>query len=68
LYGQDANYAALPADFALYSPYDQHRIAARMLAILEAAQHGTALDAPPLKTGHVRLHDALQRITALAEA
>lgn len=65
LFGSEVNYAQLPPDFALYSPYDQHRIAARMVAVLEAAQAGQALDEPPLPRPHLPLNEALQRIEAL---
>jgi hypothetical protein len=49
LYGFDRelNYHAYPAEFARYSPADQQRIAARLVAILQAQQQGSDLEAAP---------------------
>jgi hypothetical protein len=45
-YGNEVNYAVLPAAFDLYSPDDQARILSRMIAVLRAAERGENLEQP----------------------
>jgi hypothetical protein len=68
--GDMVDYAALPAHFARYSPDDQIRIIARMVAVLEAAARGedveaTAPSPPAFAPGEVALQAARERLRAL---
>jgi hypothetical protein len=47
-YGRQMDYRSLPDHFESYSPADQTRIAARMLALAEAAQAGRDLESTTL--------------------
>ncbi|MDZ4766181.1 MAG: DUF4058 family protein [Chloroflexota bacterium] len=60
-YGFDVelDYAALPLNFARYSPADQTRIARRMLAVAEAAASGADMESAPFPTREVTLDEAL---------
>jgi hypothetical protein len=63
LYGNDVDYRQLPLNFERYSPTDQARIVARMLAVLNAAQAGSDLDAAaPLDAPPVELDAGLEVI------
>lgn len=64
LFGSDIDYSQLPRNFDRYSRADQARIAARMVAVLEAAQAGADLESAPLPLKSMQLADALQRIEA----
>lgn len=58
------NYAQLPVNFTRYSKADQQRIAARMIAVLEAAQQGIDLETGPFPTQPIPLEEALTRLEA----
>jgi hypothetical protein len=63
LYGYDLDYSQLPLNFDRYSPADQVRIAARMLAVLKAAKAGVDLERnAPLPVKSMTLDDALAQI------
>ncbi len=65
LYGFEAelNYSELPVHFDRYSPSDQERIVARMLAIIKAEQAGVDLEAnAPLPTEAVSLEEGLAQL------
>ncbi len=64
-YGRLVDYRQLPDHFDSYSPADQTRIAARMVAILEAAQAGLDLETAALPTLDGSLEALLGRIEAL---
>jgi hypothetical protein len=65
-YGDNVDYRTRPAHFERYRPSDQARIAARMLAVLEAAQAGTSLDDAALPVRDIPLDEALARIQAIS--
>lgn len=60
--GDDVDYSPFPAHFEGYTPFDQQRIACRMLAILKAAREGVDLESAPLTVETLPLEDALQKI------
>jgi hypothetical protein len=62
LYGYDLVYSELPPNFERYSPADQQRIAARMLAVLEAQRNGIDLETGPFAVQEIVLEEALGRI------
>lgn len=66
--GDDVNYAEFPVQFDHYHPTDQTRIAARMLAVLEAAQKEIDLEAGPFPIKDVDLDSALKQIQLLQMA
>ncbi len=59
------DYTQLPQNFDRYSPADQQRIAARMVAVLTAAQQGNDLEAGPFPLPELPLAEALQQIAQL---
>ncbi|MEZ4735871.1 MAG: hypothetical protein R3E79_52950 [Caldilineaceae bacterium] len=59
------DYGQLPVNFNRYSKTDQTRIAARMLAVLEAARAGVDLETGPFPVKAVTLEAALTEIEAL---
>lgn len=61
------NYAQLPTNFNRYSKEDQQRIAARMLAVLEAVQQGIDLETGPFPIQPISLEDALMRLEAFQQ-
>ena len=66
LYGYDLDYRQLPLNFQRYSQVDQQRIAAKMVAVLEAAQRGVDLETGPLQAvEEIALQAALSRIEYL---
>jgi uncharacterized protein DUF4058 len=63
---EQIDYSQLPLNFDRYSPDDQSRIAARMLAVLKAARDGVDLEAnAPLPVAEVQLDDALAQINMM---
>jgi hypothetical protein len=52
-------------NFDRYSEADQTRIAARMVAVLEAINNGLDLETAPFSVKNVTLPDALAQIEAL---
>lgn len=64
-YGYDLDYAELPVNFERYSPADQQRIAARMLAVLQAAAQGLDLEQGAFPAADIELTEALAQIAAL---
>ncbi len=62
LYGYDLDYRQLPLNFQRYSQADQGRIAAKMVAVLEAVQHGVDLETGPLRAVEMELSAALAQI------
>ena len=58
------DYRQLPMHFDRYSQDDQQRIAARMIAVLEAAQNGIDLESGPFPTQAITHEDALAYIEA----
>jgi Protein of unknown function (DUF4058) len=62
-FGDDVDYHQFPLNFDRYSETDQARIAARMLAVLEAARSGIDLETGPFPTQ--ALPDALAQIEKL---
>ncbi len=67
-YGDSVDYAQLPLNFERYSKDDQARIAARMVAVLEAAKNGVDLETGPFPPLDLGLVAALERIAALRGA
>ena len=65
LYGYDLDYRQLPLNFQRYSQADQQRIATKMVAVLEAAQHGVDLETGPLQAAEMELTAALAQIEEL---
>jgi hypothetical protein len=68
LYGYDLVYSELPPNFERYSPADQQRIAARMLAVLEAARDGIDLETGPFPVKDIPLEQALEQISTLTSS
>jgi hypothetical protein len=66
-YGRLVDYRHLPDHVERYSPADQARIAARMLAVLEAARAGRDLETDPLPTTPGELDDLLARLQQINE-
>lgn len=64
-WGDDVDYATLPANFDRYNPADQTRIVRRMLATLEAAHSGKDLEQGPFPIAEISLEEALVRIEKL---
>ncbi len=64
-YGNSVNYTEFPVNFSRYSAADQARIAARMLAILEASVAGIDLETMPQPTKNLPLAEVLQQLAAL---
>jgi hypothetical protein len=64
-YGSDVNYAQFPVNFSRYAAADQARIAARMLAVLEAAVAGADLETAPLPMPPISLAAALEQLAKL---
>ncbi|MCE7982031.1 MAG: DUF4058 family protein [Caldilinea sp. CFX5] len=62
------DYTQLPNNFNRYNPADQQRIAARMIAVLEATQQGLDLETGPFPTQPISLEEALTRIEAFQQA
>jgi hypothetical protein len=62
------DYAQLPVNFDRYSPGDQQRIAARMVAVLTAHQQGADLESGPFPLPELSLDAALQQIQHLTQA
>jgi hypothetical protein len=46
-YGLQIDYSELPRNFDRYLPYDQHKIALRMLSVMEAAREGIDVESGP---------------------
>lgn len=67
LYGYDMDYRYLPMNFDRYSKADQTRIAARMAAVLDAAQQGVDLETGPLPSREMTLAAALAEIESLRD-
>jgi hypothetical protein len=66
LYGlENIDYRQMPLHFDRYSPTDQARIAARMVAILNAHQHGISLENTPLPVEPMSLEEGLTQLTRL---
>jgi hypothetical protein len=65
LYGYGLDYSQLPLNFDRYGPADQQRIAARMLAVLEAARDGVDLDGEILPVKDIPLNTALAQMSAM---
>lgn len=63
-----ANYNELPVNFDRYRERDQARIAARMLAVLEAACAGIDLETGPFPIKEITLEAALAQIETLKQA
>jgi hypothetical protein len=64
VYGlESVDYRQLPPHFDRYSPADQARIAARMVAVLRAARAGADLEAAPLPVEDIPLEMALAEIS-----
>jgi hypothetical protein len=63
LYGYGLDYSRQPQNFDRYSPVDQQRIAARMLAVLEAARAGVDLESGTLPVKEIPLEIALAQIS-----
>jgi hypothetical protein len=64
VYGlESVDYTQLPPHFDRYSPADQARIAARMVAVLRAARAGADLEAAPLPVEDISLEMALAEIS-----
>ena len=67
LYGlQLVAYATLPDGFERYSASDQRRIAARMLAVAEAAVAGQDLEAGPFPVTDLPREETLARLAVVA--
>ena len=67
VYGlESVDYAQLPMNFDRYTPADQARIAARMVAVLRAARAGADLEAAPLPVEPLPLDAALAEIKSSA--
>jgi hypothetical protein len=64
-FGDSVDYSQLPPNFDRYSEPDQARIAARMLAVIEAAQKGINLETGPFPAPVIPLDDALAKIGVL---
>jgi len=63
LYGLEfVDYADLPLNFDRYSPDDQARIVARMLAVLQAAHEGIDLEREPSPAKTLSLERALEQL------
>jgi len=62
------DYSQLPQHFDRYSQDDQQRIAARMIAVLEAAQSGIDLETGPFPVKEVPLETALAQIEAMRQS
>lgn len=67
LYGYDMDYRYLPMNFERYSQADQTRIAARMVAVLDAAQQGVDLETGPFPISEMTLSAALAEIESLRD-
>jgi len=68
LYGLEwVDYRQLPLNFERYSYADQTRIAARVLAVLEAAQNGLDLEGGPFEIRDVGLETALTEIRTIVK-
>jgi hypothetical protein len=65
LYGYDLDYSQLPMNFDRYRQEDQARIAARMLAVLEAVHKGVDLETGPFPAKELPLDEALAQLEAL---
>lgn len=59
------DYARFPTNFDHYSPADQQRIAARMVAVLKAAKEGKDLESGPFPLPKISLDKALASIDEL---
>ncbi len=69
LYGLEwVDYSHLPVHFERYSVADQTRIAARMLAVLEATHNGIDLESASFPVKEVSLETALTEIKAIIQA
>jgi uncharacterized protein DUF4058 len=64
-YGYHLDYSRFPLNFERYSKDDQARIAARMVAVLEAAKNGIDLETGPFPVQDIALQEALMRIDKL---
>lgn len=62
------DYRQLPLNFDRYSKLDQTRIAARMLAVMEAAHKGIDLETGPFPIKEIPLETALAQIETLKQA
>jgi hypothetical protein len=65
---EQVDYRQLPDNFDRYHPADQTRIAARMVAVLQAAQRGVDLETGPFPTPAITLEAALTQIEMLTHA
>ncbi len=65
-YGDDVDYQQLPHNFQRYSPADQTRIVARMIAILKAHQQSVSLENTPLPVDNITLEDGLEQLRHFA--
>lgn len=63
--GDEVDYAEFPVQFEHYNRADQTRIAARMLAVLEAAQNGIDLETGPFPVQEKDMESALKQIETL---
>ena len=62
------DYGQLPVNFQRYSDADQARIAARMVAVLEAARQGRDLESGPFPAKEITLETALMEIERISTA
>ncbi len=68
LYGRSVDYARFPLNFDHYSPFDQARIARRMLAVCGAVARGVDPDTATIQIGeyeYLDLDEALRRLAVL---
>jgi hypothetical protein len=69
LYGNEVDYAELPANFDRYDQTDQARILNRMLAVIKAAEQGVDLEnAAPLPVDDLSLDEARARYSTISNA
>ncbi|MFN8490328.1 MAG: hypothetical protein U0350_22260 [Caldilineaceae bacterium] len=61
------DYSQLPMNFDRYTKQDQARIAARMLAVLQAARAGIDLETGPFPVKEITLEAALAQLETLKQ-
>lgn len=66
-FGDQVNYAELPAGFDRYSEADQTAIVRRLLAISQAVSAGVDLETASLPVNDIALADGLQQLEALRQ-
>lgn len=64
--GDLVDYSLLPVEFEHYNRHDQSRIAARMIAVLEAARRGKNLESDIVPVSRIELEAAMRQIEILA--